>query len=147
MHLGWNPGGGQLEGGWTGVGRAWSLRLSQVEKSTLREALRTLILMEDGLWVPEPSPAPHTQLHPNRRFLTETGTAFICLPPFHSVAFLSGVWRREFAGGSKTSALRHMSFFLAPRGEKSLLTGRPNTNTPTNPVLQAAQADTRTNVQ
>lgn len=61
MHLGWNPGGGQLEGGWTGVGRAWSLRLSQVEKSTLREALRTLILMEDGQSGPRAEPSPsHT---------------------------------------------------------------------------------------
>lgn len=40
-----------------------------------------------------------------------------------------------------------MSFFLAPRGEKSHLTGQPNTNTYKNSVLQAAQADPRTNVQ
>lgn len=66
---------------------------------------KTLILVEDGLWVPEPSPAPHTELHPNRRFLTETGTAFICLSSFHSVAFLSGVWRRGSQVGQRQAPL------------------------------------------
>lgn len=108
---------------------------------------KTLILVEDGLWVPEPSPAPHTQLHPNRGFLTETGTAFICLPSLPLGSFSVRSVEKRLAGGSKTSALRHMSFFLAPRGEKSHLTGQPNTNTYTNSVLQAVQADPRTNVQ
>lgn len=130
-----------------GLDRCRSLHLSQVEKSTLREALRTLILVEDGPWVPEPSPAPHTQLHPNRRFLTETGTAFICLPSLPLGSFSVRSVEKRLAGGSKTSALRHMSFSLAPRGEKSHLTGQPNTNTYTNSVLQAVQADPRTNVQ